>query len=613
MAKKEGGGAVLGYLKYVLGMDSLAFEEGLGDADKKLKAAQKSIAKTAGKFKDMGAKLSIGITAPIAAFATTSFNAATDAAELQSSFDQTFGAMSATMNKWAEDTGDALGRSTQEMQKAANTFGIFFNTAVDPAKAAIMSQTFSQLAQDLGSFYNTDTETAIEKLRSGLSGESEPLRDFGVFLTEANVSAKAMEMGLSGVGNELTEQEKILARYQLILEATKNAQGDIGRTSSGTANQIRASQAAFEELQVEVGTKLLPVLTPLITKLGEALTWFSNLPEPVKNWTWGIAAASAAIGPLLLGVGGIVSTFGTLLPLLLKIGPLWTGLATIISGTVIPVLVAVGRALMGLAIAGGPITLIVAGVTAVYLAWKNWDTIGPILQRLYTQVKTWLLEKLTAAFDLVKSGIQSVADKFRWLWDVVVGHSYVPDLVDGVADEFARLDQVMVDPTVKATETTGAAFENMANTALNALSNLAQSIKGGGILDILSSAFNAFGSIAGGGLFGSGLKAAFAAFQPISGFRANGGPVTAGSTYVVGERGPEMFTPSRSGYVHPNSSNDNGRRVRVEIIPSAYFDATVDDRAARVAAPMTVASGLQARSAAGADAVRASRRRIPGR
>src|SRR3546814_6746259 len=101
------------------------------------------------------------------------------------------------------------------MQKDANTCGIFFNTAVNPQKAAEMSQIFAQLAQDLGSFYNVDTETAIQKLRSGLSGESELLRDFGVFLTEANVKAKALEMGLTGVGDELTEQEKILARYQL--------------------------------------------------------------------------------------------------------------------------------------------------------------------------------------------------------------------------------------------------------------------------------------------------------------------------------------------------------------------------------------------------------------
>src|SRR3546814_225483 len=161
-------------------MDVATFEKGADLSEKRLAQMERKFSKLGDKISGLGKTLSLGITLPLTAFGIASANAASDAAELQSAFDQTFGAMSDTMNKWAEDTGNALGRSTQEMQKAANTFGIFFNTAVNPQKAAEMSQIFAQLAQDLGSFYNVDTETAIQKLRSGLSGESEPLRDFGV-------------------------------------------------------------------------------------------------------------------------------------------------------------------------------------------------------------------------------------------------------------------------------------------------------------------------------------------------------------------------------------------------------------------------------------------------
>lgn len=708
MAQGKAQGAVLGYLRYVLGFDSLAFQEGLGDAEKRMKAAQKSIGKTADKFKDIGAKLSLAVTAPLVAFGASSFNAASDAVELQSAFDQTFGKMSATMNKWAEDTGDAMGRSTQEMQKAANTFGIFFNTAVDPAKAASMSQTFAKLAQDLGSFYNVDTDTAIEKLRSGLSGESEPLRDFGVFLTEASVKAKAMEMGLTGVGNELTEQEKILARYQLILEATGNAQGDVARTSGNTANQMRAAQAAFQELQVEIGTKLIPVLTPLITKLTEALNWFTSLPEPVQNWTLGLAAAGAALGPVVLAIGGLVSGFGALLPAI-------TVVAGFFTATLIPALAAILTALTPILI---PLGLIAAAVGAVYLAWRNWDTITAIVKNLYNQVKTWLLDKLTAIWDSVKAKIDAVKGWFYGLYDAVVGHSYIPDMVDEIGENMARLDALMVNPAQVATQKTGDAFRamasrvsgildglfpkaaelrdamsdltalendttlsapvrqaaidkqigvvlraqdaarseaagpalgnieplagaldeayaavarageaasesirasndnaaqsfvDMANKSLNALSNLAQAIKGGGVLDIISSAFNAFGSIAGSGILGKGLASAFSKFTPISGFRAAGGPVTGGKSYVVGERGPELFTASRSGYIHPNmAGNDNGGRQKVMIVPSPYFDAVVDGRAARVAAPMA-AQGAAAGSTGAQVAIERRRSRI---
>ncbi|WP_461159258.1 phage tail tape measure protein [Sphingobium sp. TomMM35A] len=706
MASGQGQGVVLGYLRYVLGFDSLAFQEGVGDAEKRLKAAQKSISKTADGFKNIGAKLSLAVTAPLAAFAAKSFSAATDAVELQSAFDQTFGKMAESMNKWAEQTGDAMGRSTQEMQKAANTFGIFFNTA-DPSKAAAMSQEFAKLAQDLGSFYNTDTETAIEKLRSGLSGESEPLRDFGVFLTEATVQAKAMEMGLTGVGNELTEQEKILARYQLILEATKNAQGDVARTSDGTANQMRAAQAAFEELQVTVGTKLLPVLTPLITKLAEALNWFTTLPQPVQNTALAVGAIAAVVGPIALGIGGIMSGFAALLPIL-------TTIAGFVVASLIPALASIAVALSPILI---PLAAVAAAVGAVYYVWKNWDTIGPILARLYNGVKTWLVDKLGRVWDWLQGKIKAVGQWFFELYDAVVGHSYVPDMVDEIGENMARLQKLMVDPARSTTQSTGdqfsamaqriggildelfpkaaalreelaklaaleadttlspelrtiaisrqsarvndarqaatdemfpqlqqvpgaldeaweavkattadaasriavstaaagEAFVDMANKSLNALSNLASAIKGGGVLDILSSAFNAFGAIAGTGVLGKGLGNSFKNFTPISGFRANGGPVSGGKSYIVGERGPELFTASRSGYIHPNGTNDNGGRSRFEIVPSPYFDVIVEQRAAGIAAPMAVASGVQARSAAGADAARSARRRIPGR
>lgn len=504
-------GALIGALRVTLGMDSAAFEKGASEAARRMNGLTRSLEKTGDKFKSIGAGLSLGITAPLALFGKGAFDAATDAGELQSAFDTTFGNMSDTMNKWAVATGDALGRSTQEMQKAANTFGIFFNQAVDPAKAAQMSQTFAKLAQDLGSFYNTDTQTAIEKLRSGLSGESEPLRDFGVFLTEAAVKAKAMELGLTGVGNELTEQEKIVARYALILEQTKNAQGDVERTSAGTANQLRAAQAAFDELQVVVGTKLLPVLTPLVTKLAEALNWFTSLPAPVQTAGVALGAVAAGLGPLALGLGSVINAGATLLPGFIKI-------AGFFSGTLVPVLATVGRALIGLAIAGGPLTILAAAAVAVYVAWQNWDKIGPIVGRMVTAVKTWLVDKLGAVFNWVQGKVKAVGDWFFQLYDRVVGHSYVPDMVDGIATQFDRLDGVMVEPTRQATgaaddafETTGAAGEtmaerigNMAQSVGGALRGLADSIRNGDFFDIMESVLDVIGQIANSGIFGGG-------------------------------------------------------------------------------------------------------------
>lgn len=203
-------------------------------------------------------------------------------------------------------TGDALGRSTQEIQNAANTFGIFFNQAAPTRQAAAdLSKQFAVLAQDLSSFYNVDPGEALQKLRSGLAGESEPLRDFGVFLTEATVKSKALELGLAKSEKAITEQNKVLARAVLIMEATTNAQGDVARTADGTANRIRAAAAAFQELQVAIGEKLIPAVRPLIEILTNLLNSFGAIPDSVQTAIVVLAGLAAGLGPLIFAVGTI--------------------------------------------------------------------------------------------------------------------------------------------------------------------------------------------------------------------------------------------------------------------------------------------------------------------
>lgn len=352
---------MLGSLLISLGLNSGQFTKGMSDADRELVKFQKQAQRTAGALKDLGAKMTVGITAPLVAFGGFAVKAASDAAELQSAFDQTFGSLSRSMTQWAETTGDAMGRSTQEMQQMANTFGIFFNQAAPTGEAAAkLSREFAVLAQDLSSFFNTDPTEALQKLRSGLAGESEPLRDFGVFLTEATVKAKALEMGLASSADAITEQNKIMARAALIMDATTKAQGDVARTADGTANRIREARAAFEELQVAIGTKLLPAITPLITGLTNMLVAFTQLPDWVQTTTLVVGGLAAVAGPLVYAVGALSTNMILLGGAFATAGVSATGASagvTLLSG-----------ALRGLLLVGGPVTIamgLLAG--AIYL------------------------------------------------------------------------------------------------------------------------------------------------------------------------------------------------------------------------------------------------------
>jgi hypothetical protein len=99
-----------------------------------------------------------------------------------------------------------------------------------------------------------------------LRGEAEPIRKFGVLLNDSTLKAKAMEMGLYDGTGALDLQAKSLAAYQVILDQTKDAQGDFARTSDGLAGQQKILTAQLENLKTTMGAKLLPVMLNVVTQ-----------------------------------------------------------------------------------------------------------------------------------------------------------------------------------------------------------------------------------------------------------------------------------------------------------------------------------------------------------
>jgi hypothetical protein len=107
-----------------------------------------------------------------------------------------------------------------------------------------MSKTLVQLAADLASFNNTSVDDALVALRSGLSGEAEPLKRYGIALSDARMRQELMAQGVKDLGATLTPLQKTQAAYTLILKDSKLAQGDFARTSTGLANEQRIAAAS---------------------------------------------------------------------------------------------------------------------------------------------------------------------------------------------------------------------------------------------------------------------------------------------------------------------------------------------------------------------------------
>lgn len=313
-------------LRILLGLDSKDVRDGAGSAKRELQALQKEAEKTRKSLTE-GFKAGIGIGAGFGAFSVASeatralvsgiedsISAASNLNETLSKSSVIFGQNAAAVDAWGNTAAKSLGLSKQQAIEAAATFGNLFTTmGLGNGATRDMSLNIVQLASDLASFNNLDPTDALQKLRSGLVGEAEPLRSLGVQLTEATVAAKAMKMGLADSNGVLSESAKVQARYALILEQTKTAQGDFSRTSSGLANSQRIANAALDDASAKLGEKLLPavtelahftsdVLAPALGVMADNLGTVVAVAEPfaiaygVKVAGSLVAAAAAAVG-----------------------------------------------------------------------------------------------------------------------------------------------------------------------------------------------------------------------------------------------------------------------------------------------------------------------------
>jgi hypothetical protein len=197
-------------------------------------------------------------------FMGDSISKASDLNETLAKSSKVFGDQADEIEKWGDTAADQLGLSKQAAIAAAAGFGDLFNKMDETRDSSTdMATGLVKLSADLASFHNLagGSAEALEKLKSGLAGEAEPMRALGVFLNEAKVNAKAAALGFEEVNGKFTEGAKIAARYALIMEETKSAQGDFADTSDELANAQRRAAAAMDDAQAELGQKLIPLMT----------------------------------------------------------------------------------------------------------------------------------------------------------------------------------------------------------------------------------------------------------------------------------------------------------------------------------------------------------------
>jgi hypothetical protein len=265
-------------------------ERGLKDLSKGASKSEKDLK----NMHDATVVGALGAGVAIVAMGKKSIDVASDISESQSKIGVVFGKSAKSVLDFGDTSSDSLGISKQAALEAAGTFGnLFVSLKLPQSEAAKMSTKMITLAADMASFNNASPEEALEAIRSGLVGETEPLRRFGVNMNDATLREQAMTMGLvDNVKEGLDPAVKAQAAYGLMLAQTGTAQGDFARTSGGLANQQRILKARFTDLQGELGAKLLPVMTSL---MGTALT-LADVFEKNKEVIVPLVVVSVGLG-----------------------------------------------------------------------------------------------------------------------------------------------------------------------------------------------------------------------------------------------------------------------------------------------------------------------------
>lgn len=374
---------------------------------------------------------------------------ASDAEEMESKFNTVFGKTAADADKFAGDFGAAVGRSKNELKGFMGELqNLFVPMGFSREQAAELSKTVTKLGVDIASFQNMTDEEAIGKLNAGLTGSHEVLKTMGVFINDNTLSLKLHAMGMAKDVQHATEQQKALARLQIVIESTRDAQGDAAKTSGGLANQWKGLLGGAMDLGAALGKSLYPAALAVVAGLRGLVGWVQSNIGVFQSF-------GAQAGGQIQKIVAAISQFGSTA----------SGYVTALSGTFYNFGAAAGDVLVSLIDwTGQNIGMFVA------MAETVWAALGSIVEAI-TPVIQWMGQLTVAAFAFGTHGSQSMSVVKAAIGSLLPSFAVVKEWIEALVFSFLNWDLVV--------KTVGL---NIAQTFLNAGARISNFAQNGAIL-----------------------------------------------------------------------------------------------------------------------------------
>lgn len=417
---------------------------------------------------------------------------ASDLEEVQNVVDVTFVDNAKVINEWAKEAKTAFGMSELSAKQFNGTMGAMLKSmGLNSDEVLNMSTSMVGLAADFASFYNLEHEEAFDKIRAGISGETEPLKQLGINMSVANLEAYALTQGITKQYKEMSQAEQATLRYNYLMSAGADAQGDFARTSDSLANQMRVAKLNMQELGSEIGQLLLPVAQEAVTKfnelggqLKEALS-SPEMQESILKIADGLGSLIEVVAELISewlpkiieGFAWLVDNADTITSGIVGIG---TAMLTLNVVNMIMKLSTAFKALEGAtalakvqtwllnsALLANPIGIIVALVAglvaAIVYLWNTNDGFRDAIISAWNAIKDtgiavweWLVkfftEDIPAAWQVVVDFFQGIPEWFGELWSKVTDKfkewgtnisnfftETIPQWIQGIFDWFNQL------------------------------------------------------------------------------------------------------------------------------------------------------------------------------
>lgn len=291
-----------------------ALQADLGAVNKKLDEQKGFLGKSteewdkmSKKLKDTGKDLSLKVTAPIMAAGAAAFKMGGDYEQALGKMNDVFGENNKAVKDWLNTSMESFGLSKLSAAEMIADFGALFdNFGFKIEETTKMSQSLVERVRDLGARYNKSSEETANALNAIFTGQTEPLRKFGVVLNQASLQEYAYAQGIRKKISEMTEAEKVQLRYNFVMAQTSTALGYFKKEHNTASAQLENFREIVKEIGVTFGEVIIPVFGPILNGVNNVLKYIAGLDQGTRKFIVTIALMAASIGPLLVGAAKII-------------------------------------------------------------------------------------------------------------------------------------------------------------------------------------------------------------------------------------------------------------------------------------------------------------------